>query len=219
LSERDCRLVWAMVGLLLDYPGDATLSLLPELRSRAAVLPAPAGPALVLFLDDTARRPTGDLAAHYVETFDLRRRNCLHLTYFAHGDTRARGMALLRLKHAYRAAGAEMGDHELPDHLSVVLEFAAAIDQSAGRRLLLEYRPVLELLRRSLADDGSRYALLFEALAATLPELSPADLRRVAQLAKAGPPSEEVGLEPFAVDPALDALSGAPGLEGVGGRR
>ena len=47
--------------------------------------------------------------AHYVETFDLRRRASLYLTYYAHGDTRERGMALLRLKKLYRAAGLPHG--------------------------------------------------------------------------------------------------------------
>ena len=63
---------------------------------------------------------TGDptaLAARYVETFDLRRRASLYLTYYAHGDTRERGMALLRLKKLYRAAGLPMDSAELPDHL------------------------------------------------------------------------------------------------------
>ena len=35
--------------------------------------------------------------------------DCLHLTYYAYGDTRKRGMALLRFKHAYRNAGVDAG--------------------------------------------------------------------------------------------------------------
>jgi nitrate reductase delta subunit len=46
---------------------------------------------------------------------------------------------------------------------------------------------------------------------ATLPELNVADRRRVAELAAQGPPGEEVGLEAFAMDPALQ--------EQMGGRR
>ena len=41
----------------------------------------------------------------YVDTFDLHRRRTLHLTYYRHGDTRERGMALTALVDAYRAAG------------------------------------------------------------------------------------------------------------------
>ena len=48
-----------------------------------------------------------ELAQAYVETFDLRRRTSLYLTYYLHGDTRKRGMALLHLRRLYRAAGLE----------------------------------------------------------------------------------------------------------------
>jgi nitrate reductase delta subunit len=185
--------------------------MLDGLHAGAIALPAPAGPALVSFVDHLRGTPPIELAAYYVETFDLRRRNCLHLSYYAFGDTRKRGMALLRFKHAYRAAGVELGEHELPDHLAVVLEFAATVDPVAGRRLLVEYRPVVELLRLSLQERESPYAAVLEAVCATLPELNVAERRRVAELAAEGPPEEEVGLEPFAMDPTLQ--------EHMGGRR
>ncbi len=50
-----------------------------------------------------------------METFDLRRRCALYLTYYRYGDTRKRGMAMLAFKAAYRAAGLEPTDSELPD--------------------------------------------------------------------------------------------------------
>ena len=205
------RMVWRIAALLLDYPAQQTLDMLDELHAGAVALPAPAGPALVSFVDHLRGTPPIELAAYYVETFDLRRRNCLHLSYYAFGDTRKRGMALLRFKHAYRAAGVELGEHELPDHLAVVLEFAATVDPAAGRRLLVEYRPVVELLRLSLQECESPYAAVLEAVCATVGELNVADRRRVAELAAQGPPEEEVGLEPFAMDPTL--------LEHMGGRR
>jgi nitrate reductase delta subunit len=194
-AELHQRLVWRIAALLLDYPTQQTLGMLDELHATAVALSAPAGPAL----------------AYYVETFDLRRRNCLHVSYYAYGDTRKRGMALLRFKHAYRTAGVTLGEHELPDHLAVVLEFAATIDSVAGRRLLVEYRPVVELLRLSLQESGSPYQAVLDAVCATLPEINVADRRRVAELAAQGPPEEEVGLEPFGVDPMMQ--------EHMGGRR
>ena len=209
--DRDQRVVWRIAALLVDYPVQQTLDMLDELRTGAETLPAPAGPALVSFIQHVGRTPPIELAAYYVETFDLRRRNCLHLSYYAYGDTRKRGMALLRFKHAYRAAGVTLGEHELPDHLAVVLEFAATVDPVAGRRLLIEYRPVVELLRQSLHEGGSPYAAVLDAVCATLPELNVADRRRVAELAAQGPPEEEVGLEAFAMDPKL--------AEQMGGRR
>jgi len=210
-AEQDQRVIWRIAALLLDYPSPQTLNLLEELHAGAGSLPAPAGPLLVSFVDHLRRTPPIELAAYYVETFDLRRRHCLHLSYFAYGDTRKRGMALLRFKHAYRAAGVTLGEHELPDHLAVVLEFAATVDPVSGRRLLVEYRPVMELLRLSLQECGSPYAAVLDAVCATLPELGVADRRRVAELAAQGPPEEEVGLEPFAMDPMMQ--------DQMGGRR
>ena len=211
LTQREQRMVWRIAALLLDYPTQQTLDLLDELRAAAMSLPAPVGSTLVSFLTELGRRPPMELAAHYVETFDLRRRHCLHLSYYAFGDTRKRGMALLRFKHAYRAAGAELGEHELPDHLAVVLEFASTVDPAAGHRLLVEYRPVMELLRQSLQETASPYAAVLDTVCATLPQLSVADQRRVAELAMQGPPAEEVGLEPFGMEAML--------AEQRGGRR
>jgi nitrate reductase delta subunit len=210
-SQYEQRMVWRIAALLLDYPNQQTCDLFGELSASAATLPAPAGPTLASFVERARSMPLTELAAHYVETFDLRRRHCLHLTYYAYGDTRKRGMALLRFKHAYRAAGVELGEHELPDHLPVVLEFASTVDPVAGHRLLVEYRPVLELLRQSLREAASPYVAVLDAVAATLPELSIADRRRVAELAAQGPPEEEVGLEPFGMDVML--------AEQRGGRR
>ena len=207
-AQREQRMVWRIAALLLDYPAAQTPGMLDELSSAAVSLPAPAGSALISFIAQLRHIPPMELAAHYVETFDLRRRHCLHLSYYAYGDTRKRGMALLRFKHAYRAAGVTLGEHELPDHLAVVLEFAAIIDPKAGRRLLVEYRPVLELLRQSLGDAGSPYVAVLDAVCATLPELNVADRRRVAELAAQGPPEEQVGLDAFGADPMLHELGG-----------
>ncbi len=216
MSERQIRLTWQIAGLLMDYPTESTLAMLDQLIETTLALGEPAGAALRAACAHLGATDPMELAKGYVETFDLKRRHCLHLTYFAYGDTRKRGMALLRFKHAYREAGAELADIELPDYLPVVLEFAATLDPVQGRRLLVEYHPVLELLRQGLHDAGSGYASIFDALVATLPEMSAADRRRVAELAAQGPPSEEVGLDTFALDPALSDYSGA---EDMGGRR
>ncbi len=80
-------------------------------------------------------------------------------------------MALLRFKQTYLGAGFELDDAELPDHLCVVLEFAATIDRDLGRDLMLDHRAGLELLRLSLRDMGSRWVSLIDAITATLPPL------------------------------------------------
>ena len=52
------------------------------------------------------------------------------------------------------------------------------------------------LIRLSLADRGSPYAALLEAVCATLPGASPSD-RAGAMLLAGPPPAEAVGLEPY----------------------
>ena len=150
------------------------------------------------------------LQAEYVETFDNRRRCNLFLTYFAHGDTRKRGMALLRFKQTYLGAGYELDDSELPDHLCVVLEFAATVDQERGRQLMLDHRAGLELLRLSLADLSSPWAALINAVTATLPALRGDERDAVRRLAAEGPPEEEVGLAPFAAPQFSPSAASGP---------
>lgn len=209
LTEYDRRLVWRIAALLLDYPGEKTLAMLDDIDSAARDLPDSVRTLFTEFLGHLRTTEPMALAQQYVETFDMRRRASLHLTYYAHGDTRKRGMALLRFKHAYRHAGVELGDHELPDYLPVLLEFAATMDPVGGERLLGEHVPVVELLRLSLSDTGSPYAGILAAVVATLPPLTTPDRRRIAELAAQGPPEEEVGLEPFAMDPL--AFAGTEG--------
>jgi nitrate reductase molybdenum cofactor assembly chaperone NarJ/NarW len=209
IREHDRRLIWRLAALFLDYPDRETLAMNDELSSAAAELPEPIRAGLLRFLAHQRITAPLELARQYVETFDMRRRASLHLTYYAHGDTRKRGMALLRFKQAYRQAGVELGDHELPDHLPVLLEFAATVDPVGGERLLGEHVPVIELLRLSLSDSGSPHADLLAAVIATLPPLTTPDRRRIAELAAQGPPAEEVGLEPFAMDPL--AFAGTEG--------
>jgi nitrate reductase delta subunit len=198
LPPTQLTIVWQSVSLLLDYPDDALLARAELIRSAARGLPQGIGDAIRSFLDHLESTPLPKLQADYVETFDSRRRCNLFLTYFAHGDTRKRGMALLRFKQTFLGAGFELDDGELPDHLCVVLEFAATVDHDLGRDLMLDHRAGLELLRLSLRDMGSPWASLVDAVTATLPPLRGDEREAVRRLAAEGPPEEEVGLAPFA---------------------
>jgi nitrate reductase delta subunit len=207
---------WQAASLLLTYPDDQLVDRLDLLRSVAAAQDVRVGGPLRRFLDHVAATAPDDLAADYVATFDHRRRCCLFLTYYAHGDTRRRGIALLRLKHTYAAAGLHLRDDELPDHLAVMLEFAATVDAAQGAELLTQHRAGLELLRLSLHDADSPWADVLDAVSATLPPLDGDERQAVARLAAEGPPEEQVGLAPFAPpeympEPARSAMPSARG--------
>jgi nitrate reductase delta subunit len=194
---------WALLSFLLRYPDAGVAGARDQLRAEVAALPAaPVREALERFLAGWTGDATA-LAARYVDTFDLRRRASLHLTYYVHGDTRERGMALLRLKKLYRAAGLPMESAELPDHLTVMLAFAALAPAGHGEALLAEHRPGIELLRLSLHDLESPYAHVLDAVAACLPPLSVTERAEVARLAREGPPDEAVGLEPYGPPEAM----------------
>ncbi len=191
-------MVYRIAALLLDYPDEKLVDRLPALHKAATTLGDPFRQQLEILLQHLNTTALPELAADYVSTFDLRRRCCLYLTYYAYGDTRKRGIALLSFKQAYRTAGVELTADELPDHLCVLLEFAATADLQSGRRLLLEHRAGLELLRLALGDADSIYVQALNAISATLPPLAGADREAVGRLAADGPPGEDVGLEPFA---------------------
>ncbi|BCY09328.1 nitrate reductase molybdenum cofactor assembly chaperone [Actinoplanes sp. L3-i22] len=193
---------WQAQSLLLGYPDEQLLSRLDLLARVADTLGGTVGAPLRRFVEHLRATPPGRSAADYVATFDHRKRCCLFLTYYAHGDTRNRGMALLSLKQTYAADGLQLVDDELPDHLAVMLEYAAA-RPATGRTLLLAHRAGLELLRLALRDAGSPWADLLDSISATLPPLAGDQRDAVARLAALGPPEEQVGLEPFAPPGAL----------------
>ena len=199
LSEDQRALTHRIAALVLDYPDGRLLADLPLLRTATDELPDPVRGELGGLLDHLRRTPERRLAEDYVATFDLRRRCCLHLTYYSYGDTRKRGTALLGFSSAYRTSGFEVDTGELPDHLCVLLEFAATVDLKAGTRLLVQHRAGLELLHLALRDSGSPYAGALTAVSATLPPLTERLRDAVVRLAAEGPPDEEVGLEPFAL--------------------
>jgi nitrate reductase delta subunit len=202
-SDQELRVAWQCASLVLDYPDEELLDRLPLVREAALGLPPDLGEPLRALADHLTASPLNDVQADYVETFDSRRRNCLFLTYFAHGDTRKRGLALLRFKQTYAAGGFTLIDSELPDHLCVVLEYAATGDLEQGRALLLDHRAGLELLRMSLRDNGSPWAGAVEVVTSTLPPLRGDEVAAVRRLAAEGPPEEEVGLTPYAT-PGFD---------------
>ena len=190
-SRRSRAIFYKLCSLLLQYPDDELLDGRRELTAAAGE-----HPPLRRFCQWWAHVDPLELQQHYVKTFDLEKRCGLYLSYYGEGDRRQRGMALLRLKRLYRAAGLPLAGSELPDFLPVMLEFAAAApDGQMGSFVLREHRAALELLRASLRERRSPYADVLDAVCDAVGEPSAADRARAARIAAEGPPQELVGLE------------------------
>ncbi|MET9085948.1 nitrate reductase molybdenum cofactor assembly chaperone [Streptomyces sp. NPDC004237] len=153
-------------ALCLTYPDDDFVARLPLLREAA--------PQLREFTDHATVTPPQELAAHYVQVFDFKNRHSLYLSWWQDGDTRRRGMSLVRFKDLYKAYGMEFTGEELPDFLPAVLEFTA---RTGNTDLLTEHRDCLEQLRCRLTDFGTPYASVLDAVCATLPP-APTGARR-----------------------------------------
>jgi len=194
----------------LSYPDPTLVERVPLLVSALDELPAAtSGAGLRTFLDHAGEVPLPDLQREYVDLFDLSSRQPLYLSYWTDGDTRRRGDVLGRFKERYRASGFLVDTHgELPDHLPLVLEYAAVADPVDGPALLQEYRASLELVRLALHEAATPYAGVLDDVCATLPGESPTDRAAVHRMAAAGPPREDVGLD--SADPRLLPLASAP---------
>jgi nitrate reductase delta subunit len=205
--REDAARTWAVCSVLLDYPTEELVSSLDELEALVAD-----DPHLVPLIDHMRGRTLAELQQDYVATFDHTRKCALYLTYFAYGDTRRRGAALVAFKEAYRRGGVEWSEEhgELPDHLCAVLQFGATVDVAIARQLLEDHRAGVEMLRIALAgwrnDDGSvgsPWAGALAAVSGTLRELAGDEAEAVRRLVEQGPPAEEVGLSGYGADPAL----------------
>ncbi len=192
---------------LLTFPDELLTERWPGIRALVPELPRDVAVPLLAFVDHVDAADGLALQQHYVSVFDMKRRACPYLTYWTDGDTRNRGQAILRFQQAYLRAGFDLGGRELPDHLAVVLEFAALGDRLTGEALLAEHAAPIRLIRDALAALESPYRHVLDAVIATLPRPSPEIERRMRELAASGPPAEVVGLEPYALT-----------LQPVGGR-
>lgn len=206
-----------IASTLLVYPDERFFERRDELESLTKMLAAPLRDPLLEFFSAISEMTPEEIQRHYVEIFDMRRRCSLFLTSWTHGDTRNRGMALIYFKEIYKDAGIIISDEELPDHLAVVLEFAALVDPIEGTLLLAEHRAPIELIRDALHATNSFYASILDAIVATLPPMTPEIAERARAIALSGPPQEFVGLS-GALTIALEPFSAVPVLTSDGAR-
>jgi len=194
------RLTLRVLSALLRYPDAAFRDAIPELvdaiREEQA-LPAPRIRELTSLLQQLQAMEPFEAEARYIETFDRGRATSLHLFEHVHGDSRDRGPALVDLGQTYERAGLAFEGDELPDHLSVVLEFASTQPASVSREFLGEMAHILNAVFSALRERQSPYASVVAAV-----------LELAGQQAQAVPVVADQAMdEAWAEPPAFDGCS------------
>ena len=206
LADDDIRVAHACASWLMAYPDEALMGKLDTIETLASTLPRRLAEPLRQTVAAMSGADLIGLAERYVDTFDTRRRGCLYLTYYSSGDTRRRGMALVHIRQTYLRAGLKTETDELPDHLTVVLEFSAGTSLESGLELLGQNRAGLELLRTHLESVDSAWQGAVEAVCATLPQMTAAELEAMMTLAADGPAEELVGLDGYGAGDTYDSI-------------
>ncbi len=155
-----------VLAAMLRYPDAAFRAAVPELqqalRSERA-LPAARIEEVCALLQRLQRDDPFTVEAEFVDLFDRGRGTALHLFEHVHGDSRERGPAMVDLQQTYERAGLLLADGELPDHLSVVLEFASTQPSREAREFLQEIAHIVRAIFSALKRRQSAYASVLAA--------------------------------------------------------
>lgn len=154
--------LYRLLSALLCYPEPELLDALGEVETALSDHPD-AEEALQPLIGYLATNDLIALQENYVATFDRNRSHSLHLFEHVHGDSRDRGPAMIDLIRTYEQAGLLLREDELPDHLSVLLEYASTQPPAQARELLAETAHILRALFSALLKKGSPYASVLAA--------------------------------------------------------
>lgn len=201
-TPEQLRTVHMVLSVLLDYPSEKVGPALEAAEQSLPGLPTAVQADVTEYLEWARGCGARAVAEHYVDTFDQRRRCALYLSYYAVGDTRQRGAAILGFKAVLRALGFEQVRDELADYLPLVLELSGMTGDPLVLELLASHREGIEVMRSALRGYRSPYAHLLDALCRTLPPVDAATEERYQRLVTQGPPAEMVGTGP-AFGPSL----------------
>ena len=109
--------------------------------------------ALIAWL---ARVDLLDAEESYVALFDRGRATSLHLFEHVHGDSRARGQAMVELQALYAKAGLEPSGNELPDYLPMMLEYLSLREEAEVKDMLGDCAHIVRAIGQALVDRGQR---------------------------------------------------------------
>ena len=204
-----------ILSALLCYPQPEMQAALTEMATaleRENQLPQTERWALQTFIHQMQRTDLMDLQESYIGLFDRGRALSLHLFEHIHGQSRDRGQAMVDLLETYRRHGFELSARELPDYLPLFLEYLAQRPADEALSLLTDAMPVIALIGARLAERGSDYYVVFDALAALVGEpASIAEIRR--QAATEGPDQTVVNMDQIWEEEAVTFLANQEGCD------
>ena len=161
----------AVIARLMDYPSaelvEARSALIDVVREETRLSAALRG-SLTTFVQQLCSAELMDSQEAYVALFDRGRSLSLLLFEHVHGESRARGQAMVDLLQQYRDAGLELNAKELPDYIPLFLEYLSTRDEDEAAQGLGDVHPILALLSARLQERESAYHLLFDALLAMI---------------------------------------------------
>jgi nitrate reductase delta subunit len=186
-----------VLARLVAYPDAELRAHLPAMRDvlhAEAALGAPRLSELDALIEALSRDDALDTEGRYVQLFDSGRSTALHLFEHVHGDSRDRGPAMIDLAQTYEQAGMYLAPGQLPDYLTVVLEFVSSQPAREAHAFLGEFAHILNAILDALRKRGSPYAAIFNALLELAGE-RPAPVKAIPD-----PPLDEAWAEPEAFD-------------------
>jgi nitrate reductase delta subunit len=155
------------LSALLCYPSTQLQNAIPEISvaiTQEAILTEAQLSAVKTLLEHIQQSDLIALQEDYVALFDRGRALSLHLFEHIHGESRARGQAMVDLLDMYQTHGFEMNAHELPDYIPLFLEFLSQRPHAEAVDLLAETSAVLQVLAERLESRDSPYYVLFDAM-------------------------------------------------------
>jgi nitrate reductase delta subunit len=196
------------LAALLSYPDEALVAALPELHGvivLEGLVDRGCRSELRAMMHAMEGTDLLDLQEAYVATFDRGRATSLHLFEHVHGDSRARGQAMVDLQAVYRDAGLHLDPRELPDYLPAMLEFLSLRPLAEAREMLAECAHLVRAIGGALRDRGGSHAAVFEALLKAAGEEG-------LEAAPPVPPEDEEDLDAaWAEEPAFGPAAGDAG--------
>ncbi|MGL5674132.1 MAG: nitrate reductase molybdenum cofactor assembly chaperone [Plesiomonas shigelloides] len=157
-----------IISRLLDYPDEELWQARDEIELalvQCTELTAQDRSDLLQFLDAFYAVDLAENQSRYVAQFDHSRRSALYLCEHQLSESKQRGQAMVNILQQYRRFALTPVQHELPDYLPMILEFAylrSVDDPPAAYQILLQISAVLRTLQQRL--QGSHYGVLFSLL-------------------------------------------------------